>query len=322
MYRCKTFFFLWLLCPSEGWAWRRCSCLACRDPGGAKCAGTQTSSTIGVMALSVIFWASCSWWSEFLFGQSFSTALPIQALRGLPCLESISIVQCVRHIEGSLWLRSYSVDQCIRHLKGHPGGVLLCSSVHQVFDGPASLLFSCQCWHVGREELWWWLHSLCVCFYGCLAFLHRYFSPQSPPSHPLDPFLHSQQQPSTIPKLQLPATVPSKGPESLSKVCITVARTLWFSFHLGCHRSAVWLCLKCFSSDSDSCPNVGIGPLLQLPHIPTVGPVLLTLLFFPPSSFVLPSFAWFYTFFSAGQAFLCALSSCSACTSVSKGVFL
>ena len=103
------------------WAWRRGSCLACGDAGGAKCAGTQTSSTIGIMALSVIFWASCSWWSEFLFGQSFSTALPIQALRGLPCLESISIAQCVRHIEGSLWLRSYSVDQCIRHLKGHAG---------------------------------------------------------------------------------------------------------------------------------------------------------------------------------------------------------
>ena len=40
------------------------------------------------------------------------------------------------------------------------------------------------------------------------------------------------------------------------------------------------LSLKCFSSDSDNCPDVGIGPLLA-------GPVLVTRLFFPlvPSSY-------------------------------------
>ena len=32
------------------------------------------------------------------------------------------------------------------------------------------------------------------------------------------------------------------------------------------HRSAVSLSLKCFSSDSDNCPDVGIRPLLQFPH--------------------------------------------------------
>ena len=79
--------------------------------------------------------------------------------------------------------------------------------------------------------------------------------------------------------------------------------------------------LKYFFSDSDNCPNVGIGLLLQLPHPPRAGPVLLTLLFFP-SSFVLPSFACFYIFFSSGQVLLSALSWCSACTSVSEGVFL
>ena len=51
-------------------------------------------------------------------------------------------------------LRSYSLDLHFRHIKGPLGGVLLCSSVQsQVFDGPASLLFSCQCWSVGRERL-------------------------------------------------------------------------------------------------------------------------------------------------------------------------
>ena len=43
---------------------------------------------------------------------------------------------------------------------------------------------------------------------------------------------------------------------------------------------------------------------------------------FPPSSFILASFMWFYIFFSTGQALLSALSWCSACTSVSEGVFL
>ena len=44
--------------------------------------------------------------------------------------------------------------------------------------------------------------------------------------------------------------------------------------------SCFTLSLKCFSSDSDNCPNVGIGPLLQFPLPPRAGPVLLTLLFF------------------------------------------
>ena len=67
---------------------------------------------------------------------------------------------------------------------------------------------------------------------------------------------------------------------------LTVAtKTVWFSFHLGCHRSAV--SLSAFSSDLDSCPAMGIGPPLQFPHLPRAGLVLLRLLFFPlvPSSY-------------------------------------
>ena len=57
------------------------------------------------------------------------------------------------------------------------------------------------------------------------------FLPQSPLSHPLGPSLHSKQQPSpwdcsTIPKLQLPATASSRGPASLCRVCMAVARTV------------------------------------------------------------------------------------------------
>ena len=43
---------------------------------------------------------------------------------------------------------------------------------------------------------------------------------------------------------------------------------------------------------------------------------------FPPSSFILLSFSWFYIFFSSGQVLLSTLSWCSACTSVSEGVLL
>ena len=51
--------------------------------------------------------------------------------------------------------------------------------------------------------------------------------------------------------------------------------------------SCFTLSLKCFSSDSDNCPDVGIGPLLQCSHSLRAGPVLLTLLFFSlvPSSY-------------------------------------
>ena len=43
---------------------------------------------------------------------------------------------------------------------------------------------------------------------------------------------------------------------------------------------------------------------------------------FSPSSFILPSFAWFYIFFCSGQVLLSTFSRCSACTSVSESIFL
>ena len=80
--------------------------------------------------------------------------------------------------------------------------------------------------------------------------------------------------------------------------------------------------LKCFSSDSDSCPDMGIKPLLQFPHPLRAGPVPLTLPLFllVPSSYQV--FAWVYILFSACQVLLSALRWCSACTSLSEGIFL
>ena len=86
------------------------------------------------------------------------------------------------------------------------------------------------------------------------------------------------------------------------------------------------LSLKCFSSDSDNCLDVGIGPLLQFPHQLRAGPILLTLLF-PLSPSPVPSSYWvlhesIYSFplvrysclLSAGvlRALLC-LKVCSWC---------
>ena len=82
--------------------------------------------------------------------------------------------------------------------------------------------------------------------------------------------------------------------------------------------SCFTLSLKRFSSDSDSCPSMGIGPLLQFPHPPETGPVPLTLLFFP----LVPSSYWVLRV--SIYRFPLVRYSCwiSACTSVSEGVFL
>ena len=60
--------------------------------------------------IRVFIQASYSWRLEGIFGQSFSIAPPIQALRGLPCLGFFSVVQYVRHTEGPPLLGSYCVD--------------------------------------------------------------------------------------------------------------------------------------------------------------------------------------------------------------------
>ena len=67
--------------------------------------------------------------------------------------------------------------------------------------------------------------------------------------------------------------VPVQGMYGCSKDCLIL-----IPFRLPL-ISCFTLSLKCFSSDSDNCPTVGIGPLLQFPHPPRAGPVLLTLLF-------------------------------------------
>ena len=94
---------------------------------------------------------------------------------------------------------------------------------------------------------------------------------------------------------------PSRGMYGCGKNCLIL-----ILFRLS-QISCFTVRLKCFFSDSDNCPDVGIRPLLQFPAAegrssPTNTPV------FPPSSFILPSFAWFYILFSTDQVLLSTLS--------------
>ena len=141
-----------------------------------------------------------------------------------------------RHLEGSLAWGPSLLFSTSGTLRGTLGGVLLCSSVRQTFDGPASLLFSYRCWRVGKEAVVMappplQYSAVLPCFHGCLAFLHQNLPPRSLPSHPLSPSLCSQQQPSpwdcsTIPNLQLPAAAPSRRSVFLPRVYMAAARTV------------------------------------------------------------------------------------------------
>ena len=154
------------------------------------------------------------------------------------------------------------------------------------------------------------------------SFFHRHFPSQSPPLPPStrlsavnsSPHLHTPQTlpPSPCTFQGTLVSVPSMY--DCGKDCLILV-----PFRLP-QISCFTLSLKCFSSDSDCCLDGGTGPLPQSPPPLRVGPVLLTLLFFPLVPLL--SFAWFYIFFSSGQVLLSAPSWCSAGTSMSQGVFL
>ena len=113
---------------------------------------------------------------------------------------------------------------------------------------------------------------------------------------------------------------PSREPESLSGACTAPARTVWFSFHLGCYRSAVSLLALNVSPPTQTIARgAQVSVSVPLPAEDRSSPNTSA---FSPSSFVLPSFVWFYMFFPSCQLLLFTLSWCSAHTSVSEGVFL
>ena len=154
---------------------------------------------------------------------------------------------------------SCSVVQCVSHLMGQP---LYCSAVDAGLWGKREAVVMAPPLHVTQQ---YHLASM-----AARLFSTGYFLPQSPPSHPLNQSLHSQQQPlpwdcSTNPKLQLPAAAPSRGPESLSGVCMAVAKTvILVPFRLP-QINCFTLGLKCFSCDSDHCPMWRLDPCFSSP---------------------------------------------------------
>ena len=131
--------------------------------------------------------------------------------------------------------------------------------------------------------------AISPCLHGCLAFLHRYFLPQSPLSCSMGLSPSSQQQTlpwdsSTISMLQLPASLLSRGLVSLSRVRLALAGVvcvILIPFRLSQ--------ISCFNLTASNASHlsqliafdVRISPLFQLSHRLGVGPVLLALLFFP-----------------------------------------
>ena len=124
------------------------------------------------------------------------------------------------------------------------------------------------------------------------GFLPQGFPTKSPPSHPLCQPLHSLKQ--------LSPWIAPQSLNSSSSCCPFQGTSIPVRGKYGCGKdclililfrlpqiSCLTLSLKCFSSDSDSCPDVEIGSVLQFPHLLRAGPVLPTVLFFSlvPSSY-------------------------------------
>ena len=126
-----------------------------------------------------------------------------------------------------------------------------------------------------------WLFSACISHHDPLPHIlsiHLSTVNSSPHTGIAPQSLHSSTQPLPLPGDHVPEQCMYDC--DCSKNCLIL-----ITFRLP-QISCFTLSLKCFSSDSDNCPTMGIGLLLQFPHPPRAGPVLLTLLFFP----LVPSF--------------------------------
>ena len=186
------------------------------NPGSAKRAGKPTDSAAGAMALKESF---PSFWHLAIRGPLWLVLLC--------CLAPLGAYR-------ALHLGSLSVVYLIRDLKITLAGVLLCCFAHQVLIGPPSLgCFSCLVLCSEREAAEIALLSVCdsavspclqVSWLSFISIFHC-----NSPSGSLTPSPFSQQQ--TLPwdcfpisMFQLQATALSRGLESLSGVCMAVAR--------------------------------------------------------------------------------------------------
>ena len=153
----------------------------------------------------------------------------------------------------------------------------------QASDGPASLSFSCRCWCVEREAMVMAPHPTydsagSPWFHGCplssTGISHHSLLPHIPSIHL-----------STVNRSHHPG-IAAQSLNSSSQPLLPLGYVLLQGLSDSHSISAATiscfpLSLQCFSSDSDNCPDVVIRPLLQFPHPPRVGPVLLTFPFSP-----------------------------------------
>ena len=146
-------------------------------------------------------------------------------------------------------------------------------------------MFSCRCLLVVGERLWWWLHPLHMTQQYRLASMASWFSSTGISHRNLLPH---------IPSICLSAVIISLHPGKAPQYLNSSTQPLYHLGMYGCGKdclilipfrlpqiSCFTLSLKYFSCDSDNCPDVGIRSLLQFPHPPREGPVLLILLFSP-----------------------------------------
>ena len=170
---------------------------------------------------------------------------------------------------------SYSVVQGVRCLMGQP---LYCSAAHAGVWAERG--------YGDCSTPYMWLSSIPL-----LPWLPGFPPPAFPTTIPslTSPLSISPQSPTTIalgllhnPYTPVPSrctfqgtSIPVWGMYGSGKDCLIL-----IPFTLP-QISCFTLSLKCFSSDSDIAPMVGIRPLLQFLHQVRASPVLLTLLFFP-----------------------------------------
>ena len=135
------------------------------------------------------------------------------------------------------------------------------------------------------------------CFHDCLAFLHRHF-PSWSPSHPrihlsiVNSSCHPEIAPQFLNSSSQPLHLPGDLHPCPGCVWLRQGLSVLVPFRLP-QISCFTLRLKCFSSDPDNCPTLGIRPLLQFPQPLRAGQLLLILLFF--SIITLPLYFHFST---------------------------
>ena len=150
---------------------------------------------------------------------------------------------------------------------------------------------------MGRERPWRWLHPLRMTQQYRLASVAAWLSSTCVSHHSLLPHIpllcfsavnsspHAGIAPQSLNSSSQPLPLPEDPTFYLAYVWLCKDCLILIPFRQP-QISCFTLSLKCFSSDSDSGPDVGIGPLLQFPRLLRAGPVLLTLLLpLVPSSY-------------------------------------